>query len=213
MNEALHRFRLAVARHLGMPLTPEVAVVIESDAFRPPDLSIDPELFEPMQYQGYVVAVESFRAILQELRPLHVAHWSETELHRHSVRLNPDYAAITARERAGRALQFTVRREGELVGHLQMYLIDSEHTQTPVSEENTLFIRRDHRGGMLVMKLLRYAERVLVQVRGPHMIRANSKLANRADVLMRRMGYEPFAIQFFKFVGAPPTTGRAESAA
>lgn len=198
------RFRMAMAKHLGKTITPEIAAEIEAEAFHQPDRSIDPRQFEPLVHQGYVIGVESFREILAELKPLHAAHWGETELHRHRVKLNPDYQAMAARERAGRAIQFTVRHDGELVGHLQMYLIESDHTQTPVSEENTLFIRQDHRGGMLVMKLLRYAERALVRVRGPHMIRANTKLANRADVLMRRMGYEPFAMQFFKFV--EPTT-------
>ncbi|MGE4243997.1 GNAT family N-acetyltransferase [Ramlibacter sp.] len=197
----LSTFRTVLAQHLGAELTPERCAAIEDALFRGPDRSVDPMQFEPILHHDYIVQVESFRAIMEELKPLHAAHWSETEFHRHGLPFNPDYEGVAARERAGRAVQFTVRREGELVGQLLMYLFTSTHTQTPVSEEDCLFIRPDHRGGMLVMKLLRYAERVLHQIQGPHLIRTSSKLVNRADVLMRRMGYQPFALQFFKFTG------------
>lgn len=197
----LAQFRAALAPHLGYELTPERAVAIERAMFADTDRSIDPGLYEPVLYEDYVIQVESFRAILDELKPLHAAHWGETELYRHGLTLDPDYDGIAARERAGGAVQFTVRREGELVGQLLIYLITSVHTQTPVSEEDCLFIRADHRGGMLVIKLLRYAELVLHAHRGPHLIRSSSKLVNRADVLMRRIGFQPFALQFFKFTG------------
>jgi hypothetical protein len=197
----VHRFRMAMAKYLGQPLTPEIAAAVEVEVFYTPDLGVDPARFQSLAHGDYVIRVESFRAILEELKPLHQAHYLETEVHRHGVPLNVDYEHVAARERAGRAVQFTVRHRGELVGQLLMYLITSVHTQTPVAEEDCLFIREDHRGGFLVMKLLRYAEQVLVDLQGEQMIRANSKLANRADVLMRRMGYQPFAIQFFKFIG------------
>jgi len=199
----VHAFRMAMAKYLGQQLLPEVAAAIEAEVFYQPDRSVDPARFEPVEHSGYVIRVERFRDIVEELKPLHAAHYVETEIHRAGVPLNPDYEGAIARERAGRAVQFTVRKDGELVGHLLMYLLLSTHTQTPVAEEDTLFLREDHRGGFLVMKLLRYAETVLVQLQGNLMIRANSKLANRADVLMKRMQYKPFAIQFFKFIGGP----------
>jgi len=200
MSEVL-RFRQAMARYLGQELTPEIAVAIEMESLFPPDHSIDPGRFPPLEYGGYVIGVERLRDIFEELRPLHEAHYVETEIYRHNLPLNPDYLGAIARERAGGAIQFTVRKDGELVGQLLMYHFLSQHTKTPVSEEDALFIRTDHRGGMLVMKLLRYAEGVLTKLYGPHMIRASSKLVNRADVLMRRLGYQPFALQFFKFTG------------
>lgn len=203
-----HALIVALAKHAGQPLTPAVAVQILDDLY--PDRTIDPAQFAPLHHQGYVIAVESFRAIVEELKPLHVAHWAETETYRHCEPLNPNYEQAGERERAGRALQFTVRKDGELVGHLQMYLVESEHTQTALSQENTLFIRKDHRGGFLVMKLIRYVVDVLVRVRGEHLIEVDSKLANRADVLMRRAGFEPFALRFA--MRATPLPGRSLTA-
>lgn len=200
MGEVM-RFRHAMGQYLGQELTPEVAAAIELAAFSNPDKSVDPQRFESLEADGFTIQVESVRAILEELKPLHEAHWRETELYRHGINFNPDYEGLAWRERAGGAVQFTVRKEGVLVGQLLMYLITSPHTQTRVSEEDCLFIVPEHRGTFIVMKLLRYAERVLTLIQGPHLIRTSSKLVNRADVLMRRMGYEPFALQFFKFTG------------
>jgi L-amino acid N-acyltransferase YncA len=196
------QLRAAMVRHLSLQLTPAAAAAIEAEAFHVPEASIDPTRFAPVQHGHYSIQVESFRGILEELAPLHAEHFAETEKHRHGLQLRPDYDGIAARERAGRALQFTVRRDGELAGHLLMYLFRSTHTQTLVAEEDTLFMRPAHRGGMTAVALLRYAERVLIEL-GVREIRANSKLINNADVLMRRMRYQPVAIQFVKMLRAP----------
>jgi hypothetical protein len=47
------------------------------------------------------------------------------------------------------------------------------------------------------MALMRFAEQSLLAL-GIREIRVNSKLVNRADVLMRRLGYEPVALEFVK---------------
>jgi len=196
---SVHRFRMAMVKHLGRTITPEMAAAIEAKAFHTPDESVDPARFAPAVHGDCRIQVESFRAILEELAPLHQEHWLETERHRHGLALRPDYDRAFALERAGRLVQFTVRRGPELAGHLRMYLGPSMHTGTLMAQEDTLFMRPGHRGGFTVMALLRYAERVLLQL-GVAEIRANSKVVNRADVLMRRMGYQEVAIEFVKFL-------------
>jgi hypothetical protein len=208
-----HRFRMAMAANLGKIMTPEMAAAIEAAAFHEPDRGIDPTQFAPAQCGEYTIQAESLRAILEELAPLHDEHWRETERHRHGLALRPDYDAMLARERAGRCLQFTVRRGQELCGHLRMWLFPSMHTQTLVAEEDTLYMRPEHRGGMTALALLRYAEAALIAL-GVREIRANSKVINNADVLMRRMKYQQVAIQFVKMLPAePPTAAGAERAA
>lgn len=199
----VHRFRMAMARHLGSVITPEVAAAIEVEAFHEPDQAVSPERFEPVTFGEYRIRLESFRAILPELHPLHAEHWKETEKHRHGLALNPDYDAMGARERCGRLLQFTVRRGGDLAGHLRMFTGPSLHTQTPMAEEDTLYMRPEYRGGFAAMALLRYAESALGQL-GVREVRANSKVINHADVLMRRLKYQHVANQFVKFLGGPP---------
>lgn len=201
-----HRFRMAMAKHLGKVLSMEAAAQIEAEVFFMPDRGVDPGRFEPQPYGTYSLQVESFRQILGELVPLHEAHWLETEKYRHGVKLNVDYEQLMLRERAGNLVQFTVRHvaSGALAGHLRMYLATSVHTQTPLSDEDTLYLLPAHRGSFLPIALLRYAERALHELQGPHEIRADTKLTNRADVLMKRAGFEPFATRFFKFTGGKP---------
>lgn len=187
----------ALAKCIGQELTVELAKQIVAEAMTPPDVSHDPASFEHEQHGDCTFQVESFRAILPELIPLHEAHWFETEKHRHGLPLNPDYDQMGERERAGRMLQFTIRRDGELIGHSRMYLATSMHSQTLFAEEDTLYVKPEHRGGLMVVALMRYGERLL-RALGVREIRANSKLVNRADVLMRRMKYQPVALQFVK---------------
>lgn len=197
---SLQDFRRAVATHLGQTLTPELAAYIEHTAGFEPPRPLDLLQFTPAQHERYVIGVERFAAIVGELHALHAAHWSETERHRHGLPLAPDYDGMVERERAGRLLQFTVRLDGVLVGNLRLFLVRSSHTGTTFAEEDTLYLRPEHRGGFLAMRLLRYAEAAVIAL-GVREIRANSKLVNRADVLMRRMGYTAVATQFVKLVG------------
>lgn len=197
---ALSQFRALLTEHLGQELTPSLCAELELVARSAPDLSIDLAQFQPLTYGGYTIRPERFAAVVDELHPLHQLHWQETEKHRHGLPMAPNYAAMAASERAGQMLQFTARAPGgELVGHVRMYLGTSRHTQTLFGEEDTLFLHPAHRGGFLVMALMRYAEQALRQL-GAREIRADSKLLNKADVLMRRLGYSPVALKFHKFL-------------
>lgn len=191
--------RMALAHFVGQELTPEAAGRIEDIAMHREDLSQDPARFGLLEHDGYTIRVERFRDIVSELDGLHRLHWVETEKHRHGVPFNPDYKFMARRERDGALVQFTVRHGGELVGNLRVYLGISLHSGTPICtcEEDTLFMRADHRGGWVVMKLLRFAEDSLKAI-GVREFNFDSKVINRADVLMRRMGYTLTAHLFTK---------------
>lgn len=191
---------LAMARYANQTLTPEVGRAILAAAFGS-SRAIDTAQFHPEGMGEYVIQAEPFAQLLPELTPLHEAHWQETENWRAGIPMNPNYEAICERERLGRLLQVTLRHNGTLVGHLRMYLNESLHTQTLYAEEDTLYITPEHRGGFLAIKMIRWMERC-VRTLGVREIRANSKLVNRVDVLMKRAGYETVAFQYCKVFGA-----------
>lgn len=192
--------RQALGAHLGHVLTPEVAAFIEMAVSAPADKSFATEQFGSVVHGDYTIQVERFADILDEIHGLHVLHWSETEKHRAGLPMRPDYLAFMAQERAGRMIQFTVRHAptGELVGNLRMFMAQSMHTQTTYAQEDTLYLKPGHRGGFTAMALIRFAETALRCI-GITEIRVNSKLVNNADVLMRRMKYQPVALEFVKF--------------
>lgn len=195
----LQTFRECLAAHAGQELSTDLCHILDGIVRFGPDRSIDPAQFEPEIFGTYTIRAERFVEIFEELEPIHAEHWQETEKHRHGLALNPNYDLLFARERAGQLLQFVARAaDGSIAGHVRMYLGTSVHTSTLFAEEDTLFMRPQHRGGYLVVRLLRYAERALRRV-GAREIRADSKLLNDADVLMKRMKYTPVALKFHKF--------------
>lgn len=151
------RFRLAMAKHLGHELTPERAAQIERELFLDEDQSHSPESFGSAQYKGLTFQVESFRKVCDELHPLHVAHWQETEKFRHGLTLNPNYAYYAEIERQGKLLQFTARDgSGELVGNIRVYLYQDMHTQQPGAKEDTLFLLPRARGGFSAVRFIQF---------------------------------------------------------
>jgi hypothetical protein len=204
--------RSTVGALIGKVLTPEDAARIEMaahEAFgnvpaQQPERAIDPGQFDPLSKGEFTIQVERLRDVLPELQPLHVEHWQETEGYRHGLELDPDYERMLAIERAGGLIQFTVRRAGDLVGNLRLYVGHSMHSRSVlVANEDTLYLTPSARGGMTAMSLMRYGERALVGL-GVRQATSDSKLVNNADVLMRRLGYQHFAHKFVKFFKDTP---------
>jgi hypothetical protein len=206
----VHRFRMAMCKYLGQPLTPEVAAAIEVAAFTQPDQSIDLGQFAPEQYQGLTFAAESFRAIVDELHPLHEAHYAETERARAGLALNPDYDYMAASERAGNLLQFTARMDGDLVGNIRLYLFRDLHNGTRGANEDALYLAPVARHGMNASRFVDYAERCLAKV-GVVDAWADTKILHDGDgkvirdvgVLMRRRGWDHVADKYHKRLSQP----------
>jgi hypothetical protein len=193
---AVHRFRMAMAKHMGKPLTPEVAAAIEAEAFAEPDRSIDPARFAPSVCGSLTFQVERLSAIEDEMEVLHQAHYAETEGHRHSLRLAIDYEALRWEERQGTLIQFTARRSTELVGNFRLYLRVSRHTQTPLAIEDTLFLMPHVRRGRASLAFVDYAGEVLRSL-GYHEFRATVKKTNpAAGRLLEHRGFLPVATEY-----------------
>lgn len=190
----------------GLDLDAVMRVVLAVGGF---DAPIDIEQFQPIEHAGYTIEAVKLAHHYGELHELHRDHWQQTEKYRHGLALDVDYEAMRELERHGRLLQIVARREGAIVGHVRMYLGKSMHTSLLHATEDTLYLQPEHRGGFVAIRMMRYAERCLLAL-GVRSIEANSKLISQreggpgADVLMRRLGYQPCAIQFSKvFPGAP----------
>ena len=190
--------RLALGEYLGQVLTPEVACAIEAKAALTPDLRHEPTRFGLMHYRGYLVRCESFSEILPELHVLHEKHFAETEKHRAGVVMNPDYGYMKASERAGKLLQFTVRKGGFLVGNMRVYLYHDLHAQQLTCREDTFYLLPEHRGSFLAVRLWQFVERSVLSL-GVREIRFSSKLANKADRMAVYLDYTPVGLEFVKF--------------
>jgi hypothetical protein len=196
---------MAVAKHLGSFVSPEVAAAIEVEAFYEPDRSINVLQFQPHEYRGIVFAAECFRLIVDELHPLHEEHYAETERARAGLALQPDYEYMAAAERRGDLLQFTARMNGELVGNIRMYLFADLHTGTRGAREDTLFLLPKARTGFAASRFIEYAERCLAQLQVREVWCDTKILHDEAGnvtrdvgVLLKRQGYAHVANKYLK---------------
>ena len=176
--------------NIGVPLSPELAAHIMLAADRIPALIARDAVdrIKPERYGDFVFSLERIEAIAEEIKPLHQAHWNETEGHRHGLPFNPDYAAFVRYERAGRYVLLTLREGGRLSGNCAMYLDKSMHTQTIIATEDTLYLLPDARKGRVARHFVAYIERAMRQL-GAREIHITVKTVNKAGRFFRMLGY------------------------
>lgn len=175
---------------MGLALSPELAadICVASGAIEPLVQASCIEQIEPEHYDGYVFTVERIEDIAAEIKPLHRAHWDETEMHRHELSFNPDYEAFIRYERAGRYVLLTLRRSGKLLGNCAMYLDKSTHTQTIIATEDTLYLLPEARKGRVASRFITYVENAM-RLLGVREINITVKTVNKAGRFFRLLGY------------------------
>lgn len=189
----------AIGPHVGEVLTPELAAhvtaLVASLAYPGP---VDISQCAPRPAGSYVLRAERMADVVDEMRPLHLAHWLETEGHRNTVQeLAMDYDGIIDFEKRGRFALFTARtQEGQLVGNGAAYIMPSMHTGALIAREDTLFILKEHRG-RLGVALIRYIEDML-KVLGVRELTVTVKLVNAVGQMIQRMGYQHVAAEYVK---------------
>lgn len=145
-------------------------------------------------------AEEAFQDVLPELALLHKLQWEETENYRKALPFNPNYLSAAKYADLGIYRIFTVRRDGELVGHLSLYVTESMHTQTKLAQEDSLFLRKDVRGiGRTALRLLQFAE-LKLQALGVKEVYCSVKHGASSKGLLAKMGYTHVSDGFHKLL-------------
>lgn len=191
---------LLLARFAGQTISYELAVEIVRELF--PEQAYDPANFIPQYYKGLTFRVERFSDIEAEIHALHLAHWQETEAHRHEVAMHPDYEAFKEDERSGKLVQLTARDGDLLVGNIRMYLYTSRHTQTLAAKEDTFYLLPGHRKGFAAIRFWQYMEACLKSI-GVQEITTDSKVVNQVGRLNKYLGYSHIANVFHKYIQSP----------
>jgi GNAT superfamily N-acetyltransferase len=176
--------------NIGVPLSPDLAASICVAAGEMQTLvpAFKISMVKPGRDERHVFSLERIETIANEIKPLHQAHWKETEAHRHTLAFNPDYPTFIRYERAGRYVLLTVRLEGRLVGNCAMYLDRSTHTRTVIATEDTLYLLPEARKGRVARHFVAYIERVMRQL-GAREIHITVKTVNKAARFFQMLGY------------------------
>lgn len=187
--------------NIGIILSPELAADICFAADRLSTLVPAHMIggIQPEEYEGVTFSLERIENIVDEIRPLHRAHWDETEEHRHELLFNPDYKTFTRYERAGRYVLLTLRSEGKLLGNCAMYMDKSAHTQTIIATEDTLYLLPQARKGRVAGRFVAYVENTMRQF-GAKEINITVKTINKAGRFFRLLGYRHVENGFTKIL-------------
>lgn len=190
---------IILAKNIGQVLTMDLATEIAVAICECADATVDVSKFKQETYKGYQFQCELLRDILPDMHKLHVQHYAEVEVEKAGLTFNPDYDRLLDIEKRGGLLQFTARKNGELIGNMRIYVSKSTHTQTMICSEDTFYIVPEHRGGFTAVRFWQYVERCCID-HGAREIQFDSKLINNADSMARYLKYQPVAIKFMKVI-------------
>ena len=145
--------------------------------------------------------VETYRDVIDDIKPLLYRHWQEIALNQESVPLAPNWRRYEEMEKAGALSIVTVRCNGALVGYSVFFVMPGLHYTTILEARMDIFwLAQEHRGRMGGARLFRAHERELRR-RGVKRVYVGSKLHKDSSRLFEALGYKPIEQWFSKMLG------------
>lgn len=145
--------------------------------------------------------VESYREVIEELKPLYPAHWEELALNKDKVPLAPIYEAYDARDAAGEVMVVTLRSAGALAGYFIGFIAPALHYRTCLTLTLDIFrVLPEYRSGSAGTKLFRAVE-AEARRRGVQRMFVGSKVHADASAIFKRLGYEPVETFYSVWLG------------
>jgi len=148
-----------------------------------------------------VIGHEKVKDIVEEVRPLLMDHYEETETAYLDVPCDPDFDRFIASEEQGQFVVFTARKAGVLIGHISFYVYRDMHSQEMYqAREDAMFIDKEHRGGATASRLVNYAEHCLAQLGCKYIGMSSKAPCGGPDIgrFLERKGYQPVALFYSK---------------
>lgn len=185
----LNLLATALRAHLNKPLTPEVAARIFAAVAHGSQELLDTSRIGVREHGGYTYRCERLHRVLEEIRPLHLAHWAERcALRQESTAPHFDYPKAIETETRGGVLLCTVRHDGDLVGSVMAYLYRSMHDRELHCVEDSMYVRPEHRSGRVGYLLFDYFEDAMIEL-GVDEARFETDAENSVNKLLARRGY------------------------
>ena len=147
---------------------------------------------------SYDIAIEKFTDTYLELEPLYRQHYSEMveRLASQGITYSPykprlhEYGEACKR---GDLITYVLRLNGSACGYANVYLTNDMHNGDLISQEDTLFVLKDHRNGV-GKKLVQFALEDL-KSRGVKRLMVSAMTDLRVAKLWGRMGFKEAATQ------------------
>lgn len=134
-----------------------------------------------------IFAVENFRDIVEELKPLLNLHYHEIS-HNKDIPLDPDYESYQKIQDANFLVCFTARKEGHLIGYNIFFVRQNLHYKSSKQAvQDVVFIHPEFRG--FGKKFFIYCDQVLKQMK-VQVVYHHIKAAHNFGKMLESIGYE-----------------------
>lgn len=147
------------------------------------------------------IGIEHFTDMVDEIRPLHEAHFGETEVLYLDEPFEPNYERYMTLEKSGDFVCFTVRVGGQMVAYIQYYLYDDLHArQAKNAREDAFYVHPSCRGNGVGAQLLEYAEIALRRLGCQYVGMTTKAPLGGVDIgpFLERRNYRPCAVYYQK---------------
>jgi GNAT superfamily N-acetyltransferase len=117
-------------------------------------------------FKEFLIGRIPIRANIEEIRPLHAAHYAETEVKYKHHTVDVDYAHMAACDDAGTMRCFGARLvdSQQLCAYLFTYISKSAHDSSMVAMEDAYYVMPEYRGSGLARRLLQYSKKRLKEL-------------------------------------------------
>jgi GNAT superfamily N-acetyltransferase len=136
-------------------------------------------------------ATETVAQVHADIMPLAQLHYDEITLHKHVMKLDPDWPRYEQLERDHKLLGFTARDDGNLIGYSTWFLDAHIHyAGALVASNDMIFLHKDYRNGTTIGRdLIDYSEKTLKEY-GVDKAIWHVKFNHDWSAILRRRGYE-----------------------
>ena len=146
--------------------------------------------------------VEKASDVIEDIKPLLELHWKEVAINRTHIKLNPDFDSYLNLSDDSKLFILTARKDGALIGYNIYYVLPNLHYGGALfAEQDVIYVTKPHRFGRVPVKLLKYAEDLLIRDHKVDVILCRMKLSNDFSPLLDKLGYTPVDKTCSKYVG------------
>jgi len=156
---------------------------------------------QPLISGSIAIGLEHFTDMLDDIRPLHEAHFGETEVLYLDEPFEPNYERYMQLEKSGDFVCFTVRIGWTMVAYVQYYIYDDLHArQAKNAREDAFYVHPSARSKGVGGQLLQYAEDTLRELGCQYVGMTTKAPLGGVDIgpFLERRNYRPCAVYYQK---------------
>lgn len=155
----------------------------------------------PIIKDGIAIGLEHITDMEDEIRPLHEAHYNETEVLYLDEAFEPDYERYKGLEKRGDFVCFTVRVGWQMVAYVQYYIYRDLHARVIMNaREDAFYVHPSARSGGVGGQIVTYAEEALSRLGCKYVGMTSKHPLGGVDIgsFLENRNYRPCAVYYQK---------------